>query len=81
MNKEAKQRVLDFQETFGTKAGERVLEHLIVWSTMRISSVESTGKVDTNRLLFNEGKRVVILWIMELLNKDPYEQRQTIAKE
>lgn len=81
MKKDQKQRIMDFKGVFGSEAGERVLEHLISQTTTRISSIKPDVVIDVNRLLVEEGKRKVILYILDMMGRDPDAQRQTIAKE
>ena len=69
-----KQIVTDFQVTFGTPEGKRVLDHLMNVSVIarRSNAVSLDGvKIDTSRLLFDEGQRCFMLHILEKVNYDP----------
>lgn len=70
----AKQLIRDFQGTFGTPEGKRVLDELSKEcfegrNTFVLNNPDGTA--------FNEGKRYVILYIRDMLTKDPNVVRQT----
>lgn len=78
-----KQLVIDFQATFDTDNGKRVLVKLRSLSTFNRSSVSADRSVtiDINRLLYDEGQRAVILYIDRFLALDPNKKKQVTAKE
>lgn len=81
MNKDYKQRITDFKVVFGNDAGKRVLEYLIGQTTLSHSCVAKGKPIDMNRVLYNEAQRAMILHIVNLIGKNPYEQRQERVKE
>ena len=74
-----KQIIKDFKSVFDNPTGKRVLDHLISKTTLKRTVVAKT--IDTNRLLYDEGQRVMMLYILKMINTNPYEQRQEKAKE
>lgn len=81
MNKDYKQRIMDFKIVFGSDEGKRVLKYLISQTTLSHSSVAKGKAIDMNRVLYNEAQRAMILHIVKLIDKNPYEQRQERVKE
>lgn len=85
---DVKQLIIDFQSTFDTDNGKRVLAKLRSLTTFHRSNVSAARdqngqllKIDTNRLLYDEGQRMVILYIDRLLGLDPNKKKQNTAKE
>lgn len=77
--KNKKQLVIDYQHVFNTEAGKRVLEDLKKQFPLMTSRVNPEKGVDVNRLLVMTGERNVLLYIYNLLSKDPFEEQQTHA--
>jgi len=74
----AKQLIVDMIGTFGTPEGKRTLDVISHFC----SEHESTYvKGDTHDTAFQEGTRCVILYIREIMAKDPNRVRQEKAKD
>lgn len=73
----AKQLFMDYQGTFGTAEGKRVLEHLSKLCYEHEATLTSTF----SGTAYREGMRRVILYIRTQLAKNPYEKKQEKAKE
>ncbi len=71
---EAKQLIRDFQGTFDTPEGKRVLEKLSEECFENQPTFVVSNQYGT---AFHEGKRNVILYIRAMLAKDPNIVRQT----
>jgi hypothetical protein len=71
-----KQLIMDFQSTFATESGKRVLENL---SKECYENAVTFVRSDSYGSAFNEGKRYVMLHIRRILSLDPYKEKQ--AKE
>ncbi len=69
-----KQLIRDFQGTFDTPEGKRVLENLSKECLEGVSTFVPGNQYGT---AFNEGKRYAILYIRGVLAKDPNIERQT----
>jgi hypothetical protein len=74
-----KQLIIDYKQTFNTETGKRVLNDLKRKTTLHRSSVRPEKPIDTNRLVYDEAQRSMILYIIQMLEKDPYEARQEKA--
>ncbi len=83
MNKDEKQRIRDFIDTFSSESGKRVLAHLKKFTQFDISAIptDSMGRIDISAVMRNEGKRSVIIHIKTILAKNPYLKKQEKAKE
>lgn len=79
---EAKQLIKDYKETFSTEGDKRVLADLkrLAKINMSIIPYDLQRRIDPMAVMRNEGQRSVIVHIYTKLNKDPYEERQKIAK-
>ena len=75
-----KNRAQLYQSVFNTPQGRECLEDLCKQFTLLRNRVDSAKSVDVNRLLIMEGERNVLLYICQLLGKDPLEQQPTHAK-
>ena len=73
----AKQLIMDYQGTFGTVEGERVLEHL----SKICYEHEATLTPTFSGTAYREGMRRVILDIRKQLAKNPHDKKQLRAKE
>ncbi len=73
----------DYQGTFGTAEGKRVLDDLIKRSTIKVSSISPDKKtpIDTNRLVYDEGQRALILYIQWMLEEKTHDERPKTAKD
>lgn len=85
MDREDKQKqlVMDFQNTFTSEGGKRVLADLRKKSTYDVSSI-STDKsrpIDVNRLIYDEGQRAVIIYIFRMLGMKLDKEKQEFAKD
>ena len=75
------QLVADYKGTFGTDEGKRVLAHL----RMRCGVDDVTlptgndGHIDSHHLAANQGRKAVYVEIMNHVDKDVSEQKQTDA--
>lgn len=75
---EAKQKIIDYIETFGTARGKRVLADLI-----KESGYERYGKpkkgldghTDVYLEMFNKGCHYMVARIIVFINKDPNEKK------
>jgi hypothetical protein len=70
-----KQLLLDYQRTFGSPEGKRVLDDLRRKCTYLTSSIATSQGVDVNKMLIEEGRRSVLCHIYDMLRRDPYEER------
>ncbi len=75
-----KEMAQDVKETFGTEHGKRVLAKMETLSTFHKSSVKVDGKIDPNRIIYDEGARSVLLWIHRQLKIDLGKPKQEKAK-
>ena len=77
----AKLLVMDYMNTFGTEAGKRVLEDLKKKSGFNFAEIPvgTDNHIDIYAVMHNEGERAVIINILRMLAKKPYEKRQTEA--
>ena len=73
-----KQLIMDYQGTFGTAEGKRVLEDL---SGRGHQNTATYVVGDTHHSAYQEGMRCVILHIRAMIAKNPNEDRQEQAKE
>jgi hypothetical protein len=77
-NRDEKQVIIDFQQTFGTESGKRVLANLRHHS--KIDGYLNVMKGMTPiQMAFAEGQRSMMMHIYTKLGKDPYEVRQARA--
>jgi hypothetical protein len=74
---EKKQRIIDYNEVFGTPNGKRVLAHLKKLAHYNVAFVPrgNDGHLDPYEMCREEGKRAVIVHIEMIMNKDPYEKK------
>jgi hypothetical protein len=73
------QLLMDYQNTFTSPAGERVIADL----KKKIQNFDdSPFRVhhDVNCLIYEEGRRSVLLDIKRMVEKNPNEERQKTAK-
>jgi len=73
----------DYQGTFGTVEGKRVLEDLVRRSGIRRGAVsaDKTQPIDPYRVVYEEGRRAVVLHIQLMVEKVAYEERSKTAKD
>ncbi len=71
-----KQLVMDYQGTFGTTEGRRVLENL---SEKCREHVATYVELNPHRSSYLEGMRSVIIYMRIMLAKDPHKEKQTEA--
>ncbi len=64
---DAKQLKADYQMTFGTEHGQRVLDDILKYSHVLEPMI---GSIETNALIIKQGRRDVGLTILERLNYD-----------
>lgn len=79
---EAKQLIKDYNFVFTSEEGKRVLENLRGLSNMDHSVIprDQQGRIDPMAVVRSEGQRSVVVHIYRKLGKDPYEERQKVAK-
>ena len=65
---------------FTSEGGKRVLVKLRSLTTYDRSSIRPNEPIDTNRLIYDEGQRAVIIYIMKQLRKDLHKDKQTEAR-
>ncbi len=76
-NKDLKEIELAYKQTFSSEAGEKVLEDL----KKRCSFYNTTHiKGDSHESAFLEGTRFVILFINNMLNKKPTEDKWVVKQ-
>jgi hypothetical protein len=68
-----KQRQADFASTFGTESGQKVLRNL-----MAFCNLWSQTTIDPDQLLFAEGQRSVILYILEEMRQSAMDPAKFI---
>lgn len=73
-----KQQIMDFQGTFGTEEGKRVLASL---SDKCREHVATYVAQDTHHTAYFEGMRSVMIYIRMILAKDPNKQKQEKVKD
>ena len=78
---ESQQLVIDYQNTFDSEMGRRVLADLKKLSKLNSSFVpiDNEGRIDPLQLMRNEGQRSVLVHIYTKLGKDPFEVKQERA--
>jgi hypothetical protein len=80
--RDKKQLIRDFRFAFGSPEGKRVLEDLRHRAMMiDMSAVELDKHLNTNGVMFNEGRRSVLLYIYKMIESDPYKDRPSTVKE
>lgn len=81
-DEQEKQLIQDFKESFDSDGGKRVLAKLVSLSTFYRSSISSDRNkvIDTNRLIYDEGQRAVLIYIHNQLNKDIGKPKQKGVK-
>jgi len=67
---------MDFQSTFATEGGKRVLKRL---SDLCNEKKPTYVDGNTHGTAYKEGQRSIILHIRSMLAKDPHEERQEKA--
>ena len=72
-----KQKAMDYQITFGTDSGKRVLEDL----SRECFETRTTYADNPHKTSHNEGLRRVIIYIRSMLRRDPHEVKQEIVKD
>lgn len=80
MTDEKRQLAMDFKDTFGSPYGLRVLEALDKRTTMNRPSVDSTGTIDPNRIIYDEGQRAMMVFIHAQINKDVEVKKKARAR-
>jgi len=80
MTEEKRQLVMDFKDTFGSPYGQRVLEALNKRTTLNRPCLNKEGEVDLGKLPYEEGKRVMVLYIHEMINKDIETKKKARAR-
>jgi hypothetical protein len=78
MSPDEKQTIIDFQQTFGTEAGKRVLENLRTNSKID-GYLNVMRDITPTQIAFAEGQRSMMMHIYAQLKKDPYAVRQRKA--
>jgi len=80
VNRDEKQKIIDYQQTFGTEAGKRVRDDLRSHSKID-GYLNMIGNKDITpiQVAFAEGQRSMMIHIYTYLRKDPYKIRQLKA--
>ena len=78
-DRDEKQTIIDFQQTFGTEAGKRVLENLRIRSKIDGYLNLVNSDVTPIQVAFAEGQRSMMIHIYNQMRKDPYEVKQKTA--
>lgn len=74
--------IRDYQEVFGTPAGERVLVDIVVKRCGVLNtSLPKSGKIDPNEVLVREGERRVGQLILNTLGVDLQKLRETYEQQ
>ena len=71
-----KQLQMDYQATFDTETGKRVLKHL----KAKCYEGKTTFHLDSRQHAFNEGGRAVLLDILNMLSIDIEQMEKTIKE-
>lgn len=82
MDDKAKQLIMDFQNTFTSEGGKRVLEALKkrANSEVVVMPLDNNGRVDICQVMQNNGMRAIVTYIEGMLAKDPHKEKQTEAR-
>lgn len=75
-----KQLIIDYQKTFNSEEGKRVLTDLRRRCPFLTDSIAVTSGIDTNKLVYNEGQRSVLLHIYKMLRRDPNAEAPSKVK-
>lgn len=79
-DKDDKQKIIDFQQTFSPESGKRVLVDLRSLSKIDgYLNLIHNKDITAIQVAFAEGQRSVIMHIYSQLRKDPYEVKQVKA--
>ena len=80
-DRDEKQLIIDYLQTFEPEAGQRVLDNLKKLSKVLLSTVPmgNDGKLDPYMMAYQNGQRSVLVHIYAKLRKDPYEVKQDRA--
>jgi hypothetical protein len=79
MNK--KQTIRDYQFTFGSPEGKRVLSSLRSLVHLDSGIGTTNPKFENNRQFYCAGQQSVLLHIYKMLTRDPYTETPTRVKE
>ncbi len=73
---------MDFQNTFGSEGGKRVLLALKdrAKSEVVMTPLDNIGRIDICEVMSFNGKRSMITYIDSILAKDPHKIKQTEAR-
>ncbi len=74
----SKSLIIDYQTTFGSKAGKAVLADLTKRAPL-FGGIDIKAGVDVNKLLVMQGRSDVVLYIYKMLKKNPYSEREELA--
>ena len=73
-------RYRDFRQVFlANDQGKRVLHEILSLGRMISSPLPSTGLIDANRVLANEGRRTLALDIFAIIHAEPASDRPARA--
>ena len=81
IDRDEKQTIIYYQQTFEPEAGKRVLDNLKKLSRVLLATVpmDNDGKLDPYMMAYQNGQRSVLVHIYAKLRKDPYEVKQSKA--
>jgi hypothetical protein len=73
-----KQLIRDYCFVFASPEGQRVLEDLKKKvPAYLLSGLQTNPRLDSNRMMYLEGQRSVLLYIFKMMNLDPYAEIPT----
>ncbi len=77
--KSKRELIEKYQGVFNSPNGKDILDDLCKQFTLLRNRVDSNKGVDVNRLLVMEGERNVLLYIYQMINKDPMAEQPSHA--
>ena len=69
-----KQLVIAYKNSFESPEGKLVLDDLKKHCPLLTESINCSNGIDTNKLVYQEGQRSVLLYIFKMLRRDPNEE-------
>ncbi len=73
-----KEMVNDYLMVFGSESGRRVLADLTKKSGL-LKALNMETSISPNKVLVNEGRRSVLMYIYKMLSWNPYDEKQKFA--
>lgn len=77
MDKEARLKIIDYKQAFGTEHGKKVIEDLKILARFNHALIPlgNDGHIDPYEVVRREGMRSVIIHIETMINKDLDEEK------